>query len=295
MNRLQKKCMVFSLGLHGLLAVILLASAGFGAHPQQTDLQIMTVIPANIVDRAGAGGGTPAVRLAPQPQSPPQQQQPQPQPQAVRAEPVERAPRPTPRQRQEPERPAPAPEPSEDAALESKPKPSKRHEVQVSYTPASAATSAKKTSKTHSSDASASSARADARRLKEIRTALADLAAGVQSSGSPNTIVDVGGIGGGEAFAGYRDVVFSAYYHAWTTPDNTASRMGLADARVVIARDGSIISAELSHSSGDRALDKSVEQALRRVTKLPPFPASARDAQRTFLIRFSLEAKEMSG
>ncbi len=298
MTRLQQKCMAFSLGLHGLLAVILLASAGFGSGPQQTDLQIMTVIPANIVDRAGAGGGTPAVKLAPQPQPPqqqPQQQQPQPQPQAVRAEPVERAPRPTPRQRQEPARPAPAPDQPEDVALESSPKASKRssrHEIQVSYTPASAETGAKKTGKTSSSNASA---RAEARRLKEIRNALADLAAGVQSSGSPNTIVDVAGIGGGEAFAGYRDVVFSYYYHAWTTPDNTASRTASAEARVAIARDGSIISAELSRPSGDRALDKSVEQALRRVTKLPPFPASARDAQQTFVIKFVPEAKEMSG
>jgi TonB family protein len=64
---------------------------------------------------------------------------------------------------------------------------------------------------------------------------------------------------------------------------------------VTIARDGSIISAELVNPSGGTALENSVQGALRRVTKLPPFPASARDTQRTFVIRFNLQAKEMSG
>jgi len=142
---------------------------------------------------------------------------------------------------------------------------------------------------------SQSSARAEGRRLKEIENALANLASGVRSSGSQSPIVDVEGIGGGEAFAGYRDVVFSAYYHAWITPDNAASRLGAADAKVTIARDGSILFAELVRPSDDKGLDRSVERALREVTKLPPFPASTRDTQRTYVIRFSLEAKEMTG
>jgi TonB family protein len=90
-------------------------------------------------------------------------------------------------------------------------------------------------------------------------------------------------------------VVFSAYYHAWITPDNAASRLGAADAKVTIARDGSILFAELVRPSDDKGLDRSVERALREVTKLPPFPASTRDTQRTYVIRFSLEAKEMTG
>jgi TonB family protein len=179
--------------------------------------------------------------------------------------------------------------------LEAKPKTSNRHprhEVQVDYTPAHAATSAKKAQTMQSSQ---SSARAEGRRLKEIENALANLASGVRSSGSQSPIVDVEGIGGGEAFAGYRDVVFSAYYHAWITPDNAASRLGAADAKVTIARDGSILFAELVRPSDDKGLDRSVERALREVTKLPPFPASTRDTQRTYVIRFSLEAKEMTG
>jgi TonB family protein len=307
MTRLQKKCMMFSLGLHGLLAVILIGSAGFGVNPQQTDLQVLSMIPANIVDRAGSGGETALVNPAPQPQPPalpraqPQPQpkpQPQPQPPAVHVEPVHTEPTPPHRSLISRLFSTPdEPEKSDEPGLEPAPKPSKHpkgHEIHPSFEPASAATTGKKAEKSSASEA-ASAARAEARRLKEIENSLNDLASGVQSSGSPNTIVDVGGIGGGEAFASYRNVIFTYYYRAWTTPDSTSSRLGSADAKVTIARDGSIISAELVRPSGDRALDRSVERALRLVTKLPPFPASARDTQRTFTIQFSLEAKEMSG
>jgi len=298
MTRLQKKCMVFSLGVHGLLVVILFASAGFGSRPDATeDLHLLTIIPANIVDRAGAGGGTTVVNLTPQPQAQPRaQSQPRPQAQPVHVEQSHAdLERPTPRSRPEPTHPPTTPDESKELALEMKPKSSKphpQHEVKVTYPESHIAKSAKRTETAQSSD---SLARAQARRLKEIENSLAGLASGVRKSGSSDPIVDVEGIGGGEAFAAYRDVVASAYYRAWITPDNSTSRTSVPEAKVTIARDGSIISAELVRPSDDKALDRSVERALREVTKLPPFPASTRDTERTYVIRFSLEAKEMAG
>ncbi len=301
MTRLQKKCLLFSAGLHGLLGVILIGSAGFGSRPVQTDLQIMTFIPANIVDRAGAGGGAQVVnpttqrqvQAPPRAQSPPQTQ---PQVPAVNVEQAHAEPiRPRSLRRPEPTHEAPEKEESKEVAMETKPKHARerpRHEVVPTFTLAHASTRAEKKQVTQSSQ---STARAEARRLKAIENALAELASGVRDSGSQSPIVDTEGIGGGEAFAGYRDVVFSAYYHAWITPDNAASRLGAADARVTILRDGSILSAELVRPSDDRSLDRSVERVLREVTKLPPFPPSTQETQRTYVIRFSLEAKEMSG
>jgi len=296
MTRLQKKCMVISLGLHGLLAVILFASAGFGSRPDATqDLHVLTMISANIVDRAGSGGGATVVNLTPQPPAQPHvQSQRQPQPVHVEQAHVEPE-RPTPRPRPEITHALPTPDESKELALEVKPKSSKphpHHEVEVTYPPTYASKSRKKSEPTKSSE---SSTHAQAQRLKEIESSLAELASGVRKSGSSDPIVDTEGIGGGEAFAGYRDLVFSAYYHAWITPDNAANRLGTADAKVVVARDGSIVSAVLVRPSDDKGLDKSVERALREVTKLPPFPVSTQDAERTYVIRFSLEAKEMTG
>jgi TonB family protein len=298
MTRLQKKCLLFSVGLHGLLAVILIGSAGFGSRPQQVELQILHFIPANIVDRAGAGGGAQVVNPTTQPQvqaparaqSPPQTQPPAVRVEQTHAEPV----RPRPLPRTESIQAPPEKEDSKELAMESKSKPSHerpRHEVKPTYTLAHTSTHAKKSEANQSSQATA---RAEARRLKEIENALNGLASDVRSSGSPNNIVDMEGIGGGDAFAGYRDVVYSAYYRAFR-PDDVASRSVAAEAKVTIASDGSIIVAELVRPSDDKALDRSVERALREVTKLPPFPASTRDTQRTFVIRFSPEAKEMSG
>jgi TonB family protein len=285
MNRLQKKCFLFSLGMHGLVAVtILLASAGFRDRPQTSDLHIMSIIPANIVDRAGTGGGSPSVTL----NQPPQQLR-----QAAPPAPIEHVQRPAPREPERIERPAPEPKKSDDAALQPTPKAHKpAHEIHPTYTSASDAKTSKKPEKNQSRE---SSTQAESQRLKDIQESLNQLANGVKNSGAASTIVDVSGIGGGEAFAGYRDVIFNAYYRAWVTPDSVTDRTASADAKVTIARDGTIRSAELVRPSGNGALDKSVERALRSVTKLPPFPASARDEERTFTIQFSLEAKDTPG
>jgi TonB family protein len=297
MNRLQKKCMILSLGLHGLLALILFASAGFSSHPPPTDLLVLNMIPANIVDRPGAGGGATVVNLAPQPQAPARPQpHPQPQRQVVRTEQVEHTPTPTTHPAKEIKRPEP--EEPVDAGLDPSPKSHKRtsqHVIRPSYTQANATTKEKKTDKSQSSETSESPARADARRRKDIQNSLTQLAEGVRGSGSPSTSVATEGIGGGEALAGYINVVYSIYYHAWIAPETATSRTSLAKAKVTVDRSGTILSFELVSPSDDRALDKSVEQALRRVTQLPPFPASAHEAQRTFILTFSPEDKEMSG
>jgi TonB family protein len=296
MTRLQKKCMVFSLGLHGLLMVILFASAGFGSRPDTTeDLHILTMIPANIVDRAGAGGGATVVNQTPQPPAQQHvQSQPQPQPVHVEQAHVEAA-RPTPRSVPDTSHVKPAPDEAKELALDAKPKISKphpQHEVKVTYQQANSSKSAKKTETTQSSE---NTANAKAQRLKKIENSLAELASGVRKSGSSDPIVDTEGIGGGEAFAGYRDTVFTYYYRAWIQPDNASSGLTVPEAKVTIARDGSIISAELVQPSGDKPLDRSVERALRAVTKLPPFPASTQETERTYMIRFKLEGKELAG
>jgi len=285
MNRLQKKCFVFSLGLHGsVAALILLASAGFRDRPQTSPPPtIMSIIPANIVDRAVAGGASPAVTL----NQPPQQLRP-----AAPPAPLQRAQPPAPRQTARVEHPRPEPQRSDDVALQPAPRIHKTHEIHTSYELVSHSTSNKKPETNHSRE---SSMRDDARRRKEIQESLDQLVSGVKNIGAPSTTVEIGGSTGGEAFASYRDVIFNAYYHAWITPDSVTDRTASVDAKVTIARDGTILSAEIVRPSGNVALDKSVERALRFVTKLPPFPASARDEERTFKIQFSLEAKDTSG
>jgi TonB family protein len=289
MTRLQKKCFLFSLGMHGLLGVIVLGSAAFREKPAAKDIPILTMIPARILDEAGAGGGSPEPAVAPQPAppAPPVVQTPQPVAPPHAAELLER-----PKPREVSKEPAPQPLVAKEVVTNPV---HKAHEIRPDYTPATSAAHKSKTKTTESATAESSSS-AEARRLRrEIAESLDALASGVKSSGAKGTVVEMPGQGGGEAFAGYETVIYNAYYHAWITPDSVADKLAGADVKIVVARDGTILSAEIIKNSGEPALDKSVGRVLRAVTKLPPFPASARDEQRSFLIRFNLEAKEASG
>jgi TonB family protein len=297
MNRLQKKCFVFSVGMHCLLAVILFGSAAFRNRTEETDAPILTLVPANILDKAGVGGGEPAsanhappAQLLPQPQVQPPAPRARTEPQVVVPQPVRREDRQKPQEEKEETHPV--------AAIEnSTPRPSKQHsphEIHPTFTPAARTTDHTKTKPVEAS--SQVSARSDAHRLNEIEKSLDHLASGVQTSGAEKTVVEVPGIGGGgEVFAGYRDVVRIAYYRAWVAPENGARNSTLPEARIEVARDGSIISAELVGPSGETSLDKSILRALQAVTKLPPFPPSSHDERRTFRIQFSLDLKEASG
>jgi TonB family protein len=309
MTRLQKKCFVLSVGMHGLLLGILVGTSAFRDKPSTKDIPIlMTMIPANILDKAGVGGGSP------QPAAPASQPS-QPAPPALQTPPPARpapaaVPRPQPVERQKPveavepvERPKPkevTEEPTEPA-LTSKKVAAKPHEIHPDFTPASSVISKKKPKtpapevSDAASDTYAERAAATSRLRSTIREAMSGLATGVAHSGAAGTVVDMPGQGGGEAFVGYETVIYNAYYHAWTPPDSIADKLAGADVKIVVARDGTILSADIVSKSGKPALDRSVDRALRVVTKLPPFPASAHDEQRTFLIRFNLESKEASG
>jgi TonB family protein len=310
MTRLQKRCFLFSVTLHGALLAVLVASSAFRPKPEETDIPILTMIPANILDRAGADGGGPAA-------TPPQQSQPAPQMmQAPRPQPVRRAqpapPKPVvqektvePEQPVEPKHQAVEPEPTPKDTSESEPAPKPRHkphEIHPDFTPASTVTSKAKTKAKLAEEAAAEEAQAaeasaatQARMRGAIRSALNNLAKGVQNSGAQGTVVDLPGQGGGEAFAGYETVIYNVYFHAWVAPDSVASRTAATGVKIVVARDGTIISSEIVNKSGDSALDKSVARTLRIVTRLPPFPAGAHDEQRSFIIVFKPTTTEGSG
>ena len=63
MNRLQKKCVIATAGVHLLLIVILFVGpAFFYSKPKADDLQVLDVIPANLIDapfNSGVANATP--------------------------------------------------------------------------------------------------------------------------------------------------------------------------------------------------------------------------------------------
>src|ERR1039457_627497 len=73
MNRLQKKCVIGTAGVHLLLGVILVVGpAFFYSKPKADDLQVLDVIPANLIDAAFNSGVANAAPPPPAPVAPPQ-------------------------------------------------------------------------------------------------------------------------------------------------------------------------------------------------------------------------------
>ena len=97
--------------------------------------------------------------------------------------------------------------------------------------------------------------------------------------------------GGGVPYANWIQAVKSVYDRAWILPTGIASDSGFAIATVTIARDGSVVSAEIVRRSGNAAVDDSVRTTLDRVRYAAPLPDDAKEDQRTISIKFDVNAK----
>ena len=284
MNRLQKKCLVTSMGLHALLCLILIVGPAFLRSKQkELDLPILEVIPDRLTDLPFSGGGNPKAK--PQPPAPPQVQ-------AAQLPPPVQQTKPPPKERETKVEP-------EAVALErkrEKPKPEIKVETKIVKRPANE-TPEKKTVKPEENQAKAR-ARAEAetrrRTAQQILARISGSSQRINENLSRGTTIEPPGPGG-EAYANYTQVVKTYYDQAWIDPEEVSEDATTVKVKVVIARDGAVIMDAIIKRSGIPALDKSVENALNRVRQLPPFPEGAKDAQRTFIINFNLKAKRLLG
>jgi colicin import membrane protein len=111
--------------------------------------------------------------------------------------------------------------------------------------------------------------------------------------------VDIGDVagpgGGGPSYASFETVLRSIYFNNWREPSDVTLEDAVVKATVTIASDGSVISARITRGSGDSAVDRSVQRLLEDVTFIAPFPAGAKEKQRTYPLSFSLKAKRGLG
>jgi TonB family protein len=302
MKRLQTKCFLGSALVHGLLAVALLVGPGFvGSKPVPNNLAILDVIPNKLVDELLSGGGAPgapppAPVRTPEPVTPPSP----PTPPAPKPEPVVEKARP---KNPEPPEETPKPLPPDETGLEPvkavKPRPKKATELTKAelltkkVTRASDESESETKAKRAADKARKTAAAAAAAWSKELKTALNTIQGGI-SSGVSIGPIGVGGTGG-EAYANYMQAIQSIYDHAWIDPDEVTDQALNVLATVVIGRNGQVINYQITRRSGNTALDKSVERALRSVTQVPPFPEGAKENQRSYRIQFDLIAKRKIG
>jgi TonB family protein len=128
----------------------------------------------------------------------------------------------------------------------------------------------------------------DTARARAIRSALRNLKSNLQ----PGTTIDMPG-NSSAAYADYGQVVKSIYDQAWTPPANIVNDDENVIVNVIIASDGTVISARIVTPSGDANVDASVQHTLERVKFIAPFPQGAAEKERPYTINFNPKAKRM--
>jgi TonB family protein len=278
MNRLQKKCIIATAGIHLLLLLVLVfGSAFFSPRPKPDDTQLLDVIPANLIDAAFNSGVRNATPPAPTPiVTPPQPQPAPPTPTVQPPPPVPKPvvpPPPTLVERVEKIfKPEPKPESVKPAPEKSETQP---HKIQVN-TQLVTRTAPKNSATTDNSQKTAQAISAAIRNLK--------------NNLKPGTTIDMPG-DSTVAYANYASVVKSVYDAAWTLPDTIAGDENIT-VKVTIASDGTVLSARIIERSGDAPVDASVQRALDRVSYVAPFPEGSSDKQRTYTINFNPQIKK---
>lgn len=289
MERLHKKCLIASSCMHLFLMLLVLLGSAFFVQTEKkkiTDQPRLRVVPTRLIDGAMAGGGG-NPKLAPSddvqkgqtltpPVAPPKPPEPKPQP-PKQTKVTPKPPKPT------PEKP-PKDEPRETV----KPNPNARTALEPLALKPVVRPEAQK--RAEQAEAARKAAEKEAKEWAEANGKLAKqigrTAESLQSGFAHGTKVEVWGTGGA-AYADYALYVKSVYDDAWDEYNELSDDTSTAVVKVVIARDGHVISAYIERRASNSGLNRSVQRALNKVKVLRPFPEGAKDDQRTFIINFN--------
>ncbi|MDB6018997.1 MAG: TonB family protein [Pedosphaera sp.] len=305
MNRLQKKCFIAATALHMLLLGILLFGSAFFVPSRKADTQQMLKAydPSLVTDALNSSGGNPNVSAvppsapAPAPPAPPVPQVQPPTPAPTPAPPKVEVPKVVeppkvkplltpkdldPIKPKETVRETPKPTPPKLAINPDELKPIKRPAI-------------KPDKDSSNSDAKAKLAAADAKRrlAKEFGKSITSLSKDLSSITAVEPLPGPGG--GGPLSAAYKDVVASTYTAAWSPPADLSDESATVTVSVTIASDGHVANGHITKPSGNAAMDRSIRNTLETVTFIQPFPEGATDRERTYNIKFNLQAKRLIG
>jgi TonB family protein len=274
MNRLQKKCVIFSVTLHVLLVGILLFGSAFlSSEPKSETAVLLKAFDPNLIDSVTSGGSPnvtapPPTHIAPvAPPEPPKRQE-----QQV--------------QRKEPEHKR---DQKPDVEV---PKIHKREllsadELKLSKPKAKPTKSLKEHDKSNDTAKEYAAAKLAAQKFeRSVQNLSKEL--------STSTAVELPNPNGngGPLSASYRDLVASTYNAAWSSPPGLNDDSAKVTVTVIIARDGRVVMGRIKRPSGNSAMDESIQNMLDTVTRIPePFPEGSADQERTFVITLSLLAK----
>jgi TonB family protein len=270
MSRLLKKCLFLSIGMHILLAAVLIfCTALSGPEPDNKIMPTFSMIAPDVLDNLLKPQRVSTPKTAPNPPvrrivipTPPKKVTPTP-PKKVRPTPPKKV-RPTP-----PKKVTPTP------PKKVRPTPPKNKIIKIAKN-----TQTAKGTPTRPKNNQPKVPSISAKEVKIIKNMRGQL------SGAIN--VDVTGANKA-AFTSYASFVVSVYRRTWEPliPDGLA-RERIAKVSVTIRSDGHVLSAKIIRKTGDAALDRSVQRALDRVKTIGErFPSGSKDSLRTFTLDFT--------
>jgi len=251
MGRLKRSCVVGSVVFHALILTMLVLGPMIQAKREEK-VRVINLVPSEVIDKLLA----PAAPAAPPPApAPPKPKQP---------EPKKIQPKPNPEPRPVPPKPKPK-------KITPKPKPKPippKPKIKVNLNSNLRKPDAKKIE----AQTKAASAKRQAA-LNQLQAKLSD-----------RTAVNVPL--GRYASANYESLIRRKYRDATIHP-GAISRDPVVKVRLVIARNGTILSARITGKSGVASWDRSVQKALDRVKFIKPFPESMKGSQQTFDLNFN--------
>lgn len=301
MNRLEKKCIIGSAALHGLLLVVLLFASAFLDSDKHMILPpVVTLHNVTLTDRPIASGGNPNANPPPAAppkaaEPPPPQPPPPPVKEQVKHKEEEQEPEPKPKKEvvKTPDKEKlPVKDKTTDKAVET----AKTTKAPLNLKPV------RKTNDTAIAQREIAAARAAAVKRQQAewdkyaaqQRALAgkvgEIIGNVSSGLGKDTVAEVVGPGS-EAYANYSSVIIERYKRAVYASQPQSDQDADAVIRVVISRDGTVRSSQWVRRTNNPILNKAVDRAMNSVRSLPPFPAEAKDSERTFNITIAFEAR----
>lgn len=272
MTRLLKKCIFLSIGLHVLVAALLIAVAAFFiTKPEKVAPTLSMIAPEVLDDLLNPQSAPVQTRVTPTPPQPPVQRNRTPEPPAPRP----------------PKKVAPVPTPTPPK----KASPAKKTTRPPKSTPAKNRPAIKINSSTKTVNGGGSTSRppeAPPKRPSVNTEGLGKTVKNLRTQLSAGIKVNVSGANAA-AFTSYAQYVVSVYRRTWEPLiPKTLARSRVTVVSVTVDRTGRVLSARVVRKTGDAALDRSVQSALDRVRSIgKPFPSGSNDSKRTFTLDFT--------
>ena len=251
MGKLKRSCLAGSFVLHAMIIALLVLGPMLLAKRQEK-VQVIDLIPSEIVDQILS----PKVSVTP--------------PTTTKTKPTPPKPKPVKITKPKPKPTPPKPKPVKIT----KPKP----QIKVNLKPTIRRPDSSKVKAQQ--EAAERARKANAKRQETLNNSINRLSSNLSGSTAVNAPL------GRLAAANYESLIRKKYMDATFHP-GAINRDPVVKVRLVIARSGNVLSAQIINNSGVTSWDRAVQKSLDRVKHIAPFPKSISGSKKTFTLNFN--------